>query len=72
MGNFKGILLAVLTIGVGADGIAQHDPYSGPQWHGSKNKHIDTDSTTLLYAFRQGQLTNTSAISLYQLVTRVI
>ncbi len=34
---------------------AQHDPYSGQQWRGSKNKHEDTDSTTLLYAFRQGQ-----------------
>lgn len=55
MKYFTGILIAVLTIGVGADGIAQHDPYSGPQWRGSKNKHMDTDSTTLLYAFRQGQ-----------------
>ncbi len=55
MKYFTGILIAVLTIGVGADGIAQHDPYSGPQWRGSKNKHKNTDSTSLLYAFRQGE-----------------
>jgi hypothetical protein len=35
--------------------IAQHDPYSGPQWRGSKNKHKDADSSSLLYAFRQGE-----------------
>ncbi|HSK13614.1 MAG TPA: OprD family outer membrane porin [Phnomibacter sp.] len=34
---------------------AQHDPYSGPQWRGSKIKTDKIDSTSLLYAFRNGE-----------------
>lgn len=34
---------------------AQHDPYTLPMWRGQRQFHKDVDSTTLLYAFRNGQ-----------------
>ncbi len=55
MNNSIAIFLAVLFLGTGTAGRAQHDPYSGPQWRGSKNKHKDADSASLLFAFRQGE-----------------
>jgi hypothetical protein len=55
MKYFTCIFITVLTLGVGTEITAQHDPYSGPQWRGSKKTYKDTDSSTLLYAFRKGQ-----------------
>jgi len=55
MKQFIAILIGALNLGFSVAGHAQHDPYSGPQWRGSKNKHKDADSTSLLFAFRQGE-----------------
>jgi len=55
MKQFIAILIGALNLGFSVAGLAQHDPYSGPQWRGSKNKHRDADSTSLLFAFRQGE-----------------
>lgn len=49
------IIFAMALIVMACSVFSQHDPYSGPQWRGSKNKHKDADSTSLLYAFRQGE-----------------
>ncbi|MCU0389443.1 MAG: OprD family outer membrane porin [Chitinophagaceae bacterium] len=55
MKKYLHISLAMIFMFIAGKAISQHDPYSGPQWRGSKNKHKDADSTSLLYAFRQGE-----------------
>ena len=49
------MLFAMSHLFMAVKSFAQHDPYSGPQWRGSKNKHKDADSASLLFAFRQGE-----------------